>query len=139
MGAKIHMHLEVKKDGRWLHFAVPHMYRGCQFFNLLAGIYSGEPIVPLRGLPSEVDGECMSEVTRFCYNQDRQGYRLHHEGYLLAEELVALQERLWDIFGDKGKDEHDLEFGYFHTCINGNTIAQHQGWDDVRLIFWFDN
>lgn len=39
MGASIHMHLEVKKDGRWLHFAAPHMYRDCQFFNLLADNY----------------------------------------------------------------------------------------------------
>ena len=35
--------------------------------------------------------------------------------------------------------EYELETGILHTFINGNTLAQHQGWDDLRLIFWFDN
>lgn len=142
MSTSIHMHLEVKKDDQWLHFAAPNMYYDGVFFDLIAGIHvETDQIVPLRGLPEAVPGSEISEVTQFCYEQDQQNFRLHHIGWLGADELILLQKCLNDQY-DKSKNDwrsYDLEEHYFHTFINGNAVALHQGWDDIRLIFWFDN
>lgn len=136
MGAKIHMHIEVKSGDTWHHYAAPAMFRNRVFFDLLGGIYNeAAAIVPPRGLPED-----LSFVTKHDWDQDREGYRLHHPGWLKAEELWTLQEKLNERSLDsKMMLEHDLEAGLLHTYINGNALASHQGWDDLRFIFWFDN
>lgn len=140
MGTSIHCHLEVSDGDKWYHWSAPAIYRDEIFFDLLAGIYGRiPPIVPLRDLP-----EGMSEVTSFCYNQDVENYSpLHHRGWLKSEELDLLQIELNKHFKalhpEISPRKYDLEDGYFHTFINGNAIMLHQGWKDVRLIFWFDN
>lgn len=137
MGATIHMHVETRRGDTWFHFAAPSILRDRTFFQLLADLDGDgvrKPVAPARGLPAD-----LSEVTRFCRRQDGERVKCHHESYLTASELETLQERLWDIFGDRGALQHDLEGHYFNTYINGNTVAQHQGWDDVRLVYWFDN
>ena len=136
MGAKIHMHIEVKSSDTWYHYAAPAMFRDRVFFDLLGGIYNKEAaVVPPRGLPED-----LSFVTKHDWDQDREGYRLHHPGWLKAEELWTLQEKLNERSLDsKMMLEHDLEAGLLHTYINGNALASHQGWDDLRFIFWFDN
>ena len=55
--------------------------------------------------------------------------------------LEELQQRINEVVHVSNVDsmEYELETGILHTFINGNTLAQHQGWDDLRLIFWFDN
>lgn len=135
MGTSIHMHIEVKHNDTWHHYAAPHMFRNRDFFDLVAGAYGGQPIVSPRGLP-----ENLSFVTQHDFEQDSRGYRLHHTGWLGADELVKLQERINEVFhvSNVTSMEYDLESGIFHTFINGNTLAQHQGWDDLRFIFWFD-
>ena len=79
-------------------------------------------------------------MTQHDFEQDSRGYRLHHTGWLGADELVKLQERINEVFhvSNVTSMEYDLESGIFHTFINGNSLAQHQGWDDLRFIFWFD-
>ena len=137
MGASIHMHIEVKAGDTWHHYAAPHMFRNRDFFDLVAGVYGRhQPIVPPRGLP-----ENPTFVTRHDYEQDSKGCRLHHTGWLGADELEELQQRINEVFHVSNVDsmEYELETGILHTFINGNTLAQHQGWDDLRLIFWFDN
>ena len=136
MGASIHMHIEVKSGDTWYHYAAPSMFRDRAFFDLVGGIYNEEAaIVPPRGLPED-----LSFVTKHDWNQDRMGYRLHHAGWLKAEELRMLQQKLDEKFLDSKKAmKYDLESELLHTYINGNALASHQGWDDLRLIFWFDN
>lgn len=139
MGTSIHMHIEVKDGSQWHHYASPHMYRDRTFFQLLANVYPGSQITPLsfeRGLPEDI-----SFVTRHDYKQDCENYAVHHESWLSSSEIEELQQRLNEIYRGTTKPfrEYDLEDHYFNTMINGNPVFLHQGWDDVRFIFWFDN
>lgn len=138
MGASIHCHLEVFDGDKWYHWSAPCIYRDSIFFDLVAEIYGKlDSIVPLRGLPDD-----MSEVTKICYEQDKESYYPHHEGWLSAQELDLLQLRLVQYYKKiptKNPREYDLEDHYFHTYIHGNSIVLHQGWEDARFIFWFDN
>lgn len=61
MSTTIHMHIEVKKDGKWLHYATTSASHDRLFFDLVAGIYGVFPCVvsprvcpkiSLRSLPS---------------------------------------------------------------------------------------
>lgn len=137
MGASIHMHIEVRSGDTWHHYAAPHMFRNGIFFDLVAGINGKlQPVVPPRGLP-----ENLSFITRHDWEQDSKSYRLHHAGWLSAEELAELQERLKEVCGNSARShlDYDLEEGFLHTYINGNALTLHQGWNDLRFIFWFDN
>ena len=99
------MHIEVQKDGQWLHYSAPSILRDRDFFDLVAGIYCN----------------------------------LDHQGWLSSKELLALQCRLNEIYPEKFSLEKDLEESYFHCYIDGGAIATHKGFDDARLIFWFDH
>lgn len=145
MGTSIHMHIEVKDpQGQWHHIQAPHIYRDYVFFDLLAGVWGKyKPVAPVRGLPEDA-----SWLTQELYRQDSEDYKLHHATWLNSEELVTLQERLTDIAtsekvryggGDTRQSKRDLEDDYFHLYLRGNAVSRHQGWEDVRLIAWFDN
>ena len=137
MGASIHMHIEVKSGDTWHHYAAPNMFWNAVFFDLVAGIYDKlQPVAPLRGLP-----ENLSFVTQHDWKQDSENFRPHHVGWLKAKELIELQGRLNYIYAESTKNpiSYGLESGLLNTFINGNSLASHQGWDDLRLIFWFDN
>lgn len=136
MGAEIHMHIEVKKDGQWHHYSAPSILRDPLFFDLVAGI-SGNmlPIVPLKDLPGDMSG-----LTQECYVLDAKDHiRLHHQGWLSSEELHTLQKQLRILRPDAKALETDLEETYFHCYIRGNAISSHKGFDDSRLVFWFSN
>ena len=136
MGASIHMHIELKSGDTWHHYSAPHIFRNTVFFDLVSGMYERiKPVTSPRGLPQDI-----TFVTKFCYDQDRSGYHLHHEGWLGADEIVKLQRCMIQEYESRGLDrmDADLDDNFFHTYINGNSVIQHQGWDDVRFIFWFD-
>lgn len=136
MSSVIHMHIEVKKGGRWHHYSAPSILRDPLFFDLAAGL-SGKisPIVPLKNLPDD-----MSELTMECYLLDAKDHmRLHHHGWLSSEELHTLQKQLKILRLDAPILETDLEESYFHCYIRGNAVSSHKGFDDSRLVFWFDN
>ena len=150
MGYDINMHIEVKKDDRWHHFAAPHLSKyelndNGRFFDFVAGIRNEELMVTKpRGLPCD-----MSYVTDFCYQQDLASFKPTREGWLSKGELELIQTKLFDYFEGqkkwgapgfehKTKLDFDLDLTYFHTLINGNSVLSHQGWDDVRLVFWFE-
>lgn len=142
MGANIHQHIEVKKNGQWHHLSQPHVFRDYTYFGLLAGIRGKmEPIIPPRGLPDDV-----TFVTTVDYEQtaDRYGEgKVVNASWFGPEELRELQSALTRI--EKIRKVSDpcvsmnLETDYLHAYINGNPVASHQGWDDVRLVFWFDD
>lgn len=144
MSTTIHAQIEVKKDNRWLHFASPIVHTDYIFFAAI----NGEGIDYLRdsvrekihpnasgkGLPDDI-----SEVTAVCYQMDKESYHLHDEGFLSTQDLRNLQQNIWDIYYFDPKSAWDLEEHFFKTYINGNAIASHQGWDDVRIVFWYDH
>lgn len=146
MGCNIHVHIEVKKNDIWYHFSAPRVDRNYILFAVIAGVRmdtlresdrnSIKPVAKIHQLPDDI-----SFVTQTCYYQDkRRG--LHDVGVLTAEDLDVLQNELYKLHpwvGRTGCDELDLEWSIFRTSINGNTLADHQDWDDLRVVFWFDN
>ena len=141
MGCNIHAHIEVKHDGNWLHFAAPNVARDYKLFNLIAAVRDQPAdcrptVCKHQGLPDDI-----SIVTKLCLEQE-QGYGAHHKGWLYDSDIRELQSRLYDIHPEitrTGIDELDLEHSIFSTYICGNSIASHDGFEDVRVVFWFDN
>lgn len=138
MGAAIRQHIEVKDaNGVWHHFGAPNTWKDYIYFGLLAGVRDAVgPIVEPRGLPDD-----LSFVTKFCFEQDAaDGFGNKHVGWLSAEELRELQKRLDEHYRELHTSyiDHDLEAHYFSTYIAGGCVATHKGWEDARLVFWFD-
>lgn len=140
----MHAHIEVRKGPQWFHFAAPIIPQNYIFYAAVNG--EGlkdfresirnriQPQASQRGMPF-----CMSEVTVACYQQDKKDYQLHGEGCLHAKDLEKLQQHLWEINEFDPKAKWDLEEQFFHTYIGGNALAAHDGWDDVRVIFWYSH
>lgn len=143
MGCNIHAHIELKKDGRWHHFAAPNIKRNYKLFALMgaerADALVGTGVQPVKhaiGIPGDA-----TETTLICREQDASR-GVHNECVLYASEIETLQDRLYELYPDvkrTGIDELDLEDSIFRTYVNGGTIARHDGWDDARIVFWFDN
>ena len=149
MGTTLHAHIEVKKNGQWMHFGAPSVERDYRLFAAISGerldeenpmpwMKGIEPLASVKSLPEDI-----SYVTSFCYEQDKNKYRIHGEGALLAEDIKNLQDHLCKLVIISGDEEWanscDLEIDIFHTFINDGSIALHRGWDDVRIVFWYDN
>ena len=147
MGTTMHAHIEVKKDGKWLHYGCPAIARNYLVFACINGMckeaLEGSPKVYERIQPvAKTDKlpDDMTEITRICLDMDRSDYTLKGYGVLDAGDLYRLQKLLWSIPGVKsGATEYDLEESFFKTYIGGGAIAVARGFDDVRVIFWYDN
>lgn len=145
MGTTMHAHIEVKKNGEWLHYGCPNVTRNYLVFACINGtrkedfkeqpeIYDKiHPVTTIHELPYD-----MSEVTKFCLEIDNDRYKLKNFGVMNAEDIENLQHHIWEIKNPRDLD-FDLEEDVFKTYIGGNSIAAHEGFDDVRIIFWFDN
>lgn len=140
MGCDIHLHTEVKIDGKWHHYGAPNVPRSYRLFGLMAGVRNDEvePIAAPRGLPDDI-----SEVTAL--SAKRWGSGAHSHSWLSSEELAILDER-WYALGMGRTLESDLEHHYF-GYLEGNSWAgfsrypdeRPKGIEDVRFVFWFDN
>lgn len=149
MGCTLHAHIEVKHNGKWDHFAAPNVDRNYLLFAVMAGIRKkdmNEQLGPLdpceittipwkKGLPYD-----MSDITRICHKEESDDYRLHHEGWINRPCIGMLQTELNRYIGLENKyGPFDLEMDIFHTYINGGSLAACCGFEDVRIVFWFDN
>ena len=142
MGCFMRTHIEVKKNGRWYHLSQPMVRQDYYLYTVIAGVRADnyprvKPVANIHTIPDDI-----SFVTQMCLEQDKSGYFIHDEGVLTAEDLQLLQDRLYEYnpsIQRTGCDELDLEESVFRTYINGNTLSEHQGWDDLRIVFWFDN
>jgi len=140
MGASIHTHIEYKAaDGRWLHWGAPHVKPNYRLFALIAGVRSEDngirAMIPCRGLPKDA-----SETTLLGYTQDALAYGLHHDTWLGADEFAELQKRWTEMNPDWRPLETDFEESVFRTYgPGGSALASHQGFEDMRAIFWFDD
>lgn len=141
MGTTLHSHIEVKKDGIWYHFAAPAVERDYLVFAAISGERLDslseslqkrvKPQASVKGLPND-----LSLVTRVSYEQDK-GLGLHGEGVLTSTDIKNLQEHLWE-FDDRNGYRLDLEWNIFRTYISSSAIHVHKGWDDARIVFWYD-
>ncbi len=140
MGCDIHLHIEMKVKGKWLHYGCPSMDRDYRLFAKMANVrnYHGiDPISEARGFPC--DG--VSEVTAVCYAHDKPD--VHDISWLTKTEIEELtgwyeSKHTWDVVGHR-----DWKC-WNHHCIKsylcGNNITSSvEGIEDVRFVFWFDN
>lgn len=129
MGRDIHTHIEVKLHNKWLHYSAPSVPRVTDLYNMLInGDYD-------TSLPGDA-----SEITRLSHEQDNKRYVIHDLRVIPAESLEDLQVKFSQSqCGRNYSLDTDLEHSIFRTYINGNSLAEHQGYQDLRIICWFDN
>lgn len=145
MGCNMHAHIELrlKDDNTWHHYGSPAIRRDYDLFSLVAGkklnrlprvhskVMETGIATHLTKLPEDA-----SIITKISYKQDNERYTPKCLCVLPADSLVPLQNHLDDL--NDGHDR-DLEGAIFRTYINGNALAAHQGYEDLRIICWFDN
>jgi len=152
MGTDIHLHLEIKVNGIWQHYAAPSVARDYQLFGILAGVRREELCAfPPKGIPEDC-----SVVTKLDY--DLEGCDVHTPSWLSSDEIVRFEE-VWAKAGKhfmiEGRAvpdfERDIEHVVLGTYLFGNSWAgwkrypsdnerlREVGVEDVRWVFWFDN
>ena len=148
MGCDIHLHIEVKIEGIWHHYAAPSISRNYYLFEKMAGVRGDEnnAISPPKGIPNDA-----TALTNIVYQNEECD--AHSESWLGIDEIMKLEDWLKSI-STKETDsyaKYDLEYGILRTYLGGDSFT---GWkrypedgsplspatvEDVRFIFWFDN
>lgn len=137
MGCDIHVHVEIRYKGEWVHYAAPRVSRWYRLFGVMAGVRDTEetPIVEPKGLPDD-----MSVVTKIDWELCKNDW--HTPSWFNEEEIMRLEDWLRD--HDKTL-EYDVLGSYFYgNCFvgwkrYGEMESAPEGIDGVRLVFWFDN
>lgn len=142
MGCDIHLHIEVKINGKWEHYHNPQVPRLYSLFEKMAGVRGSvkNAIVAPRGIPQDV-----SVITKFDY--ERMGSDGHSHSYLNAAEIDELdrwaKEKLHPL---KQFPQWDMEWEwqcyFFENTFSGfNRYPKNRekGIEDLRFVFWFDN
>lgn len=148
MGCDIHLHVEVKIDGKWEHYAAPSVTRWYQLFGAMAGVRDTEerPIVKPKGFPG--DASIVTKIVRDAYGIDG-----HTDSWFNHDEIMMLEDRLEEWARTDGEtrpwNTYDLEGGILHTYLAGNRFTSQWRYDDVkylpdgitdvRFVFWFDS
>lgn len=148
MGCDIHIHVEVRCNGRWEHYACPRVEPWYALFGIMAGVrIEVDPIVPPKGVPDD-----MSLITRLDYEMRKAG--IHTPSWFNEDEIDQLVEWLKEKEKEAPKDylwdDYQLEAGILRgTYMFGNRLTGHKHHPDcqympkecdaVRLVFWFDN
>jgi hypothetical protein len=141
MGCDIHLHIEYRVNGKWEHYAAPHVNRWYDLFSVMAGVRGGyKPIVEPKGFPEDA-----TMFTRWDYEEF--GIDAHSASYLQNREILQLNNWLKKQSEIDG-EFYNLEHTVLHTSMGGNGLCDFleygaeyapEGTDAVRLVFWFDN
>lgn len=132
MSKRIRAHIEVKLGDQWFHYAAPEVETNLELFDLL----------DIAGREHEFPTATLSQVTAMSLQSDKDRIGATGLGVVMADQLWDLQAELYRRFpGVKktGIDELDFEHSIFRTYINDNALCRHDGWDDLRIVFWFSN
>ena len=147
MGCDIHLHEEVKINGKWHHYSVRWIHRNYRMFARLADVRNYDinepeyiqPISQPRGIPED-----STELTKF--DCDRWGVDGHSHSWIGADEIREFKE--WyakNHWAGEKLDSWWFEdiFGYmFSNGWDGFTKYPEDnvsGLEDIRFVFWFDN
>jgi len=136
MGCDVHIHAEIKVQGRWHHYDQPRANRNYLLFEKMAGVRGDESnaIAPPRGLPEDA-----TFTTRFdCEHWGSDG---HSHSWLSAKEIAELRD-WWDKQGyewGRGDTWDQWLFGNHYSGFMRYPNDRPEGVEDVRLVFWFDN
>ena len=137
MGCDIHIHAEVKINGKWEHYDQPDCDRDYQLFERMAGVRGDvkNAISKPRGLPKNA-----TRLTKFdAKNWDGDG---HSHSWLSAKEISALAE--WEEKRSQSRTCLDRKwdqwlFGNSYSGFTKYPQDRVKGIEDVRFVFWFDN
>ena len=136
MGCDIHVHFEIKLNGKWEHYSQPRIRRNYELFGKIAGARASDikPIHSPRGLPADC-----SIMTKFC--SDTWGVDGHTHGWLDATEIMKIM--FFHEHITKNKMIAHEEWGYLFGGGWNNFLEFRQSYpeeiEDIRMIFWFDN
>lgn len=134
MGCDIHAHVEVRQNGRWLHWATADIERDYRVFERMAGVRGDKEnaIALPRGLPYDI-----SETTQLA--SDMEGSDGHSHSFLSLDEMVKLESWMHKIMHFPNKQITYLFGDGWSGFLNDETNATEFGITDARLVFWFDN
>ena len=135
MGCDIHLHIEIKMYGEWLHYNHPSINRWYDLFAKMADVRNGghiDPITDAKGLPEDA-----TKTTAF--DSLHWGVDGHTHSWLSSLEIEDLfrwieirQGESWKMFG--WLFGNGLE--HFHAY---GEEGYPKGLEDVRFVFWFDS
>ncbi len=153
MGCDIHLHIEVKVNGKWEHYAAPSIDRDYRLFATMADVRNEDhryvPISKPKGFPE--DASILTRLLREDYEIDG-----HSDSWLDHNEVMILEDRLKSFFEEDRKEnprlfslDYCLEHSILHTYLGENSFTAHWRYDDIpylpkgitdfRFVFWFDN
>jgi hypothetical protein len=148
MGCDIHLHIEIKLNNKWEHYACPRIERWYQLFAKMAGVrnYVESGVIPIslpKGIPEDV-----TSITKYDYERwDTDG---HSHSWLNLKEIAELEDWLNQMKEGNNPNNGDLEWDILHCYLFGNSFAALYKYPeetkkynpeitDVRFVFWFDN
>lgn len=141
MGCDIHLHQEVKVNGKWLHFNEPRVPRNYLLFAIMAGVRHDtrdtdiKPL-PQKGLPSDA-----SEITKLRFqDEEADAHSMSWIGHSEIQHVYSEWDRLKN---EKDKwAQSDLSYGFFGYFAGNSwleSVTFPEWVEDVRFVFWFDN
>lgn len=139
----MHAHIEVKKNGKWHHFAAPSIKPDYILYAIATGhekeyLRYGDRIQPVSRIHN--NPKDISDVTWDCLNHDMCSRGVTDINTLESNDIKTLQEKLYEYYSwiEPSDNSHlNLEHSIFHTYINGEKLHLHKGFDDVRIIIWY--
>jgi hypothetical protein len=139
MGTDIHAHVEVKLHGRWLHYGAPHVDRNYDLFTCICSVRGEdsdiEPVTEPKRFPDDA-----SEITKMIYDYDGGPEYTHSAGWLTRSEMRKVAE--WyetrEVPHRQGS-HHGFEGVFGYLCGNPLYSDDQKLFEDVRIVFWFDN
>lgn len=148
MGCDIHIHAEVKVNGRWEYFGEHSFGRYYTAFGYMANCHRSEidPVVPNKGIPHDIN-----PLTKL-YMDDVD---YHSHSWLDKEELAKVCQRFRDhgkpnvpqcerciARGDIEQEDEGEDLTFFANFIENifeDIKDGHTAVLDYRLVFAFDN
>jgi len=139
MGCDIHVHIELRYEGKWEHYSAVRVDRWYELFDRMAGVRGNGPaIVEPKGIPVD-----MSVITALDWERGRSDW--HTASWFNEDEIDELSLWLRAV-----TDDFCIETAIFNgVFMFGNGLTDHKHYDDseylpkgadaVRVVFWFDN
>jgi len=162
MGCDIHAYVEYKETGEWRHFASLSMKRNYGVFACMANVRnSGEATVfEAKGIPDDLGWTVASEYLFYIDDEaaDREGYctKMEADLWVRRGDSVKIGENRIT-----RPDWHSASWLSLHEVFqaHANYMSRYlafypepslsaiialleelrKAYDDVRLVFWFDN
>lgn len=141
MSCDIHVHVEIKLNGKWEHYNHPSVNRNYLLFAKIAGVRSDhtvEPVAMGRGLPDN-----LSVTTKL--DSELWGTDGHSHSWMTANEAEEVTE--W--YNKKSSVDYNRPplFGYlFENSLDSylkypidflREVAL--GFEEARVVFWFND